>query len=283
MDKEPANGSNDLSLVKKILQLFGINRPHDSTEELEQEIQELLDEGEEQGLISRHEGEMITSILEFRDTIAREIMTPRTQMACAPLDSSFEDLIKLITDRGFTRIPIFDGSPDHIVGILHAKELLKFCSPGTASIPLRQIIHPACLVLESQKILDLLKYFQARKIHMGVVTDEFGSVRGLVTLEDIIEEIVGEIADESDKTENLLQIIDEKTVLADAQVNLEEIESYFKTKLPEGDFDSVGGLIIMELGRLPEPNTDVVIGPLRFEVLSADNRRIHQVKISIND
>ncbi len=283
MDKEPPNGSSDLSLLKRILQFFGVGRPHESAEELEQEIQELLDEGEEQGLISSREGKMITSILEFGDTITREIMTPRTQIACAPVDSTFNDLIQLITERGFTRIPIYEESPDQIIGILHAKDLLKFRSCDEKAFTLREIIHSVCLVLESQKIIDLLKYFQTRKIHMAVVTDEFGAVRGLVTLEDIIEEIVGEIVDESDKTENHLQIINDQTVLADARVNLEEIESIFDINLPEGDFDSLGGLIIMELGRLPKPNTVLTIGPLLFEVLSADNRRIHQVKISKNE
>ncbi len=283
MDKEPTNGSNDQSLFKRILQFFGVGRPHESAEALEQEIQELRDEGEEQGLITPHEGKMITSILEFGDTVTREIMTPWAQIACAPVDAKFSDLIGLVTERGFTRIPIYEESPDHIIGILHAKDLLRFCSTDDDQFPLREIIHSACLVLESQKIIDLLKYFQNRKIHMAVVTDEFGAVRGLVTLEDIIEEIVGEIVDESDKAENHLQIINDQTVLADAQVDLEEIEFHFKYTLPEGDFDSLGGLIITELGRLPKPNTVLTIGPLLFEVLSADERRIHQVKISKND
>ena len=280
MDNDPPAGSTTPPLLKRILQFFGIGRPHDSTEELDQEIQELLDEGEEQGLISRHEGEMITSILEFRDTVTREIMTPRTQMVCAPSTSSLEELIHLITEKGNTRLPIFGESPDHILGILHAKDLLDFCISGLTRDKLLAIIRPAYFVLETQKIVDLLRYFQAHKIHLAIVTDEFGGVRGLVTLEDVIEEIVGEIADESDKAEDSLRIIDENIVIADAQVPVEKIEDYFHTSLPEGEYDSVGGLIILQLGRLPETGTLLTLDSLVFEVLAADARRVISVKIS---
>jgi len=280
MDNEPPTGSATPSLLKKIMQFFGIGRPHDSTEELDQEIQELLDEGEEQGLISHHEGEMITSILEFRDTVTREIMTPRTQMACAPATASLLELIQLITEKGYTRIPIYGESPDHILGILHAKGLLGFCGSGLSQEKLLAIIRPAYFVLENQKIVHLLRYFQVQKIHLAIVTDEFGGVRGMVTLEDIIEEIVGEIVDESDKAENPIQIIDEDTVVADAQVPVEKIEDFFHATLPEGEYDSLGGLIIQQLGRLPETGTSLTLDDLVFEVLAADARRILSVKVS---
>ena len=279
MENPPPAGPKEPSPLKRLLHFFGIDRPHESAKELDQEIQELIDEGEEQGLISRHEGEMINSILEFRDTLTREIMTPSSQMTSASLDTPYKDLVRLITEKGYTRIPIYSESPDHIIGILHAKDLLKFCSTDLDKVPMQKIIRPACFVLETQKILDLLKYFQAQKIHMAIVTDEFGGVRGLITLEDIIEEIVGEIADESDKAELRLQKLDDNTLLTDAQINIEEIEDFFHTEMPEGDYDSVGGLIIQQLGRLPEAHTTVTIEPLIFEVVAADKRRIKTVKI----
>ncbi|PKN15458.1 MAG: hypothetical protein CVU68_14180, partial [Deltaproteobacteria bacterium HGW-Deltaproteobacteria-3] len=195
------------SPFKRILNFFGINRAPDTTEDIEQEIQELLDDGEEQGLITREEGEMISSILEFRDTLVREIMTPRSDMVSAEAQVSAAVLIQLITDEGYTRIPIYQDSPDNIIGILHAKDLLPFCLNASTMPAASELVKPAFFVLDTRKIVNLLKDFQSQKGHMAVVTDEFGSVRGLVTLEDVLEEIVGEIRDEYDKAEKRWKVV----------------------------------------------------------------------------
>ncbi len=267
------------SPFKRILNFFGINRAPDTTEDIEQEIQELLDGGEEQGLITREEGEMISSILEFRDTLVREIMTPRSDMVSAEAKVSAAELIQLITDEGYTRIPIYQDSPDNIIGILHAKDLLPFCL-NTAPMPAAsELVKPAFFVLDTRKIVNLLKDFQSQKGHLAVVTDEFGSVRGLVTLEDVLEEIVGEIRDEYDKTEKRWKVVNKHMLLTDAKVNLEEVEDFFGVTLPEGPYESVGGLIIHQLDRVPPVGATMLINSLVFEVVSADRRRIHTVKI----
>ncbi len=267
------------SPFKRILNFFGINRAPDTTEDIEQEIQELLDGGEEQGLITREEGEMISSILEFRDTLVREIMTPRSDMVSAEAKVSAAELIQLITDEGYTRIPIYQDSPDNIIGILHAKDLLPFCL-NTAPMPAAsELVKPAFFVLDTRKIVNLLKDFQSQKGHLAVVTDEFGSVRGLVTLEDVLEEIVGEIRDEYDKAEKRWKVVNEHMLLTDAKVNLEEVEDFFGITLPEGPYESVGGLIIHQLDRVPPVGATMLINSLVFEVVSADRRRIHTVKI----
>ena len=267
------------SPFKRILNFFGINRAPDTTEDIEQEIQELLDGGEEQGLITREEGEMISSILEFRDTLVREIMTPRSDMVSAEAKVSATELIQLITDEGYTRIPIYQDSPDNIIGILHAKDLLPFCL-NTAPMPAAsELVKPAFFVLDTRKIVNLLKDFQSQKGHLAVVTDEFGSVRGLVTLEDVLEEIVGEIRDEYDKTEKRWKVVNKHMLLTDAKVNLEEVEDFFGITLPEGPYESVGGLIIHQLDRVPPVGATMLINSLVFEVVSADRRRIHTVKI----
>lgn len=267
------------SPFKRILNFFGINRAPDTTEDIEQEIQELLDGGEEQGLITREEGEMISSILEFRDTLVREIMTPRSDMVSAEAKVSAAELIQLITDEGYTRIPIYQDSPDNIIGILHAKDLLPFCL-NTAPMPAAsELVKPAFFVLDTRKIVNLLKDFQSQKGHLAVVTDEFGSVRGLVTLEDVLEEIVGEIRDEYDKTEKRWKVVNKHMLLTDAKVNLEEVEDFFGITLPEGPYESVGGLIIHHLDRVPPVGATMLINSLVFEVVSADRRRIHTVKI----
>jgi len=267
------------SPFKRILNFFGINRAPDTTEDIEQEIQELLDGGEEQGLITREEGEMISSILEFRDTLVREIMTPRSDMVSAEAKVSAADLIQLITDEGYTRIPIYQDSPDNIIGILHAKDLLPFCLKGATMPAASELVKPAFFVLDTRKIVNLLKDFQSQKGHLAIVTDEFGSVRGLVTLEDVLEEIVGEIRDEYDKAEKRWKVVNEHMLLTDAKVNLEEVEEFFGITLPEGPYESVGGLMIHQLDRVPPVGAAMLINSLVFEVVSADRRRIHTVKI----
>jgi CBS domain containing-hemolysin-like protein len=267
------------SPFKRILNFFGINRAPDSAEDIEQEIQEILGEGAEQGLISREEEEMINSILEFRDTLVREVMTPRSDMVSAEANVPIAELIQLITQKGYTRIPVYQDVPDNIMGILHAKDLLPFCLDSSAMPKVSELTKPAFFVMDTRKIVNLLKDFQTRKIHMAVVTDEFGSVRGLVTMEDVLEEIVGEIRDESDKTERHLRVVDKNMLLADAKVDIEEVEEFFGLTLPEGPYESVGGLIINHLDRVPPVGATMLINTLVFEVISADKRRINTVKI----
>jgi CBS domain containing-hemolysin-like protein len=141
------------------------------------------------------------------------------------------------------------------------------------------LVKPAFFVMETRKIVDLLKDFQDQKIHMGVVTDEFGSVRGLVTLEDVMEEIVGEIRDEYDKTERRWKVVNPETILVDARTDIEEVEEFFGVDMPEGPYESVGGLIIYQLDRVPEPGSTLLINTLVFEVVSANNRKINTVKV----
>lgn len=278
MDTNSPADSHD-SIFKRFLILLGLIRPPDTAEDIEQEIQDILEEGEEQGLITPQEGQMISSIFEFKDTLAREIMTPRTEMVCAPGSSSVAEIIKLITEKGFTRIPIYTESLDHIIGIIHAKDLLQDCAECATQPELEKIMMPAYFALESKKIVDLLKDFQTQKVHMAIVTDEFGSVRGLVTLEDVLEEIVGEISDEYDKFQKRWKEVDENTLLIDAKINLEEVEDFFGVELPEGPYESVGGLVISQFDRVPEAGATTEINSLAFQVVSANNRRINTVKI----
>ena len=272
------------SFFEKVKSAFGFRGAPDTTEELEHEIQELLEEGEEQGLISVHEERLINSIFDFRETIASEIMTPSAEMVCAEINTSVPELIRLINEEGYTRIPIYQGTPDHIVGILHAKDLLRICARGTdAQVDLKEFLNPATFIPESKPITELLREFQSKKIHLAIVVDEFGGVRGLVTFEDVIEEIVGEIDDEHDDEDNELRVVDERTVIVDAKIDIEEVETHFQTSLPDGPYESVGGFIIHRLGKVPLPGVVVQDGGLSFKVLGADARRIKSVRIVRND
>ncbi len=280
MDKDSSTSHPTLShTFNRLLNFLGFNRGIDSADELEQEIQELIDDGEEQGLISHQEGKMINSILEFGETVAREIMTPSSEMVAVETGTPYHELVELIIEKGFSRIPVFSNNPDNIIGILYAKDLLKHVNDHPQP-KAGDIIKPAYFALENQKITHLLRDFQTKKVHLAVITDEFGSVRGLASLEDVLEEIVGEITDESDQPENSMQVVDLNTIIADAKTDLEEVEEYFNTDLPEGPYESIGGLIIHQLGHLPGINTSIRIEDLEFQVLAATRRRIVKVKIS---
>ncbi|NOX25792.1 MAG: HlyC/CorC family transporter [Deltaproteobacteria bacterium] len=279
MDR-PSTPATFESLRKRLLNIIGLAKSPDTTKDLEQEIQELLEDGEEHGLISTQEGMMINSIFELRDTMAREIMTPRTEMVCAPLTASAAELIALITENGFTRIPIFTDSLDNIVGILHAKDLLGCSTMNEPQPKVADIIKPPLRIMETYKISQLLRDFKDKKNHLAIVTDEFGATRGLVTLEDVLEEIVGEINDESDKDDMGWRIIDSRTVLTDAKVDVEEVESFFDVTLPKGPYESIGGLVIHQLGRLPGRGEYIEVSNLLLQVMSADKRRIATLKIT---
>jgi CBS domain containing-hemolysin-like protein len=279
-DEEPPGKS----FIEKVKSLLGLRGAPDTTEKLEHEIQELLEEGEEHGLITIHEERLINSIFDFRGTLASEIMTPSAEMVSAEQGTSVPELIRLINEEGYTRIPIYKGNTDHIIGILHAKDLLRVCScDPQATVDLKGFLNPASFINESKPITELLREFQSKKIHMAIVVDEFGGVRGLVTLEDVIEEIVGEIDDEHDVEESELRIVDERTVIVDAKIDVEEVEAHFRLSLPEGPFESVGGFIIHRLGKVPPAGVVVQEGPLSFKVLSADQRRVKTIRIVNTD
>ena len=269
------------SLFDRVRGMFGLRGAPDTTEELEQEIQELLEEGEEQGLISPHEEKLITSIFNFRETLASEIMTPTADIVAAERGTPIPELVRLITEEGYTRLPIYRDTLDQALGVLHAKDLLRVC--GAAETPpggVEDLLRPLSFVPESKPITELLREFQNNKTHMALVTDEFGDVRGLITLEDVIEEIVGDIHDEYDTEESGLKVVDERTIIADAKADVEEVERHFGVELPEGPYESIGGFVVCRLGRVPESGAVVQEGPLTFKVLSADARRVKSVRIA---
>jgi len=278
IDQEEEN--QEKNIWERMCMLLRINRGPDTTEELEQEIQDLLEEGEDHGLISSHEERMISRIFDFRETVTSEIMTPSAEIVSAEEDTSVAELIRIITEEGYTRIPIFRENLDQVVGILHAKDLLRICtlSPDEP-IGLNDFLNAPFFVSESNLIVDLLKAFQAKKTHMAIVTDEFGGVRGLITLEDVIEEIVGEIDDEHDQEETDIRIVDENNIIVNARIDIEEVESHFSLDLIEGPFESVGGMIVHKLGKVPRNGAVVLEGILEFKVLAADKRRIKSVRI----
>ena len=268
------------SFWQRLKSLAKFRRSPDTTQELEHEIQGLLEDGEEQGLISSHEEQLINSIFHFRATVASEIMTPTAEIVRIDVNSSVQDAVTLINVEGYTRIPVFSGSQDNIVGILHAKDLLRPVEGGAEQEKhLENYLNPPMIISESKPITELLREFQAKKNHMAVVTDEFGGVRGLITLEDVIEEIVGEIGDEHDQEERELMQVDQQTVVVDAKIDIEVVERHFQCSLPDGPYESIGGFIIHRLGRMPQHGETVETPPLTLTVLVANPRKVRTVRI----
>ena len=263
------------SLIKK-------KSPLGDSIDLAEEIHDLMDEGQAKGLISDEETHMVNGVLDLKETRAHSIMIPRTEISSAPANSTLGEVIKLVTDCGHTRIPIHNDNVDEIVGILHAKDLLKFLGkPPTSNIPL-EILRKPYFVPGTQKVSKLLKNLKEKKNHLAIVTDEYGGTAGIITIEDILEEIVGEIMDEHDADESLLTIIDDKSILVDARLEVEKLEEHLGLELPEGDFESVGGFIIHLLGRIPKVNENVPFEDFTITVREADQRKIEKLLITRN-
>ena len=278
-DDGPEDGSDRKSFLKQLLSIVPFGKP-ETTKDLENEILELLEDGEEQGLITSLEERMINSIFEFRDTVAAEIMTPAAEVISLDAALPMAEIIDVAIDHGFTRIPVYRDNPDRVIGILHTKDLLKICArKQDEPYVLDDFLRPAYFVGEKKPIVDLLREFQMRKSHVAMVTDEFGTVRGIITMEDILEEIVGEIDDEYDDEQDEVERIDNDTVMVHARVDVEKVEEVFDVELPEGPYESVGGLLIHNLGRLGKAGDKVVAGALEFQVKSASRRHIKMVLV----
>lgn len=245
----------------------------------EEEIQVLIEEAEEEGIIEKEEGPLLKSVVEFGDIIVREIMTPRVSMICIPKDSTIEKLRDLVIKEKHSRIPVFKERIDNIEGIVIAKDLLELSEDKHKRDSIEPLIRPVHFIPESMKVQELLKDFQARKQKLAVVVDEHGGVSGLVTMEDLVEEIVGEIEDEYDKER--VQFIEkgplDYIVLGDAEV--EDLEDLFELDLEGDDYITVSGLITHHLGRLPKLGEIIEVKGLSLEILEVGPKRIKKLRI----
>lgn len=271
---------SDTGIWRKIATLLRLkHRKKPSQPDLQKEIQQLIDVGEEEGLLSEDEGEMIQSILSFSDTLAREIMVPRTDAIIISADTQIEELLQLVIQEGHSRFPVHGGSIDNIIGILHVKDLLSCWSED--HLDLKDIVRTPYFIPETKKISHLLKELRDKKSHMAIVIDEYGGTAGLVTIEDIIEEIIGEIHDEHDNEDTLMVATDEGDLLVDARLEIEKLVEHFNLDVPKGNFESVGGFIISLLGRVPQPHETITHAPLEMTIESADARKIRKVRVRV--
>jgi len=246
----------------------------------EEEIMTLVDAGEEEGAIDLDEKEMIYSIFQLDDTLAREIMVPRIDIVAVEVNTPLDKARDIIIQAGHSRIPVYEESLDHVCGLLYAKDLLSVWQRGAFDVTLRSILRPALFVPESKRVPDLLKELRHSKVHLAIVIDEYGGTAGLVTMEDIVEEIVGEIRDEYDSAEEApYETIGPDEFLFDARINLDDFNRLLNVELPDELGDTLGGFIYGELGRVPKQGEVVETPSLRLEVTSVVDRRIRKVRV----
>jgi CBS domain containing-hemolysin-like protein len=246
----------------------------------EDEIDTFIDEATEEGIIEEHEGDLLKSVVEFGDTLVKEIMTPRVNMICISREATFGALRDLIQAEKYSRIPVYRERIDNIEGVVIAKDLLPYSTDAQQGLSIEPIIRAAYFVPESMKVAQLLKEFKKRMQKMALVVDEHGGVAGLVTMEDLVEEIVGEIQDEYDQDEEVpITELGPAEYLFSGNVSVDEIEKRFDKDVSADDFITVSGLIGHHLGRLPKRGEAFEIKGLSFEILDVDQKRIKKVKV----
>jgi putative hemolysin len=265
--------------TRVVLRLLGIREPGPRTFVSEEEIKHLVTEGRQQGVLDQTEMEIIHSVFEFTDTPVRKVMVPRPKILALDASTPPAEVGGLIVESGFSRIPVYDGSIDNIVGLVFAKDALRLLEKRQPVV-LRKILHPAHLVPESKKVGELLKELQKRRTHMAVVIDEHGSVTGLVTLEDLLEQIVGEIHDEYDWEEKPVERLRDGALVVEGTVSAADLRETYKVPLPESsEFETVAGFMLDRLGSVPKGGEVVAVGEWRFTVVDVERNRISKVKI----
>lgn len=251
-------------------------------DELEQGILDAVTEGELHGAVDEGEKEMIESVIELGDKRAVEIMTPRTEIIALPADAELETVLDSIRSHGHSRIPVYDGTIDTILGILYAKDLLGRSEDRPFS--LRTLMRKAMFIPESKLVVELLRDFQREKVHLSIVLDEYGGTAGLVTIEDILEELVGEIADEYEAVEPAtIRQIDAHTYEVDARMRIDELNSRLEIGLPhDRDFETIGGFVFSTLGKIPKAGETCAYANLGIEVLAAEPRRVTRLLLKVS-
>jgi putative hemolysin len=286
-----------------VVKLFGGGDGTSAPAVTSEEIEYLIEMGTREGVLDEVKEELLNSVLEFADRVVKEIMVPRTRMVAIDKEATPEELVRMVSENPYSRMPVFQGSVDNVVGVLLVREIVQELRHGPIrNVPLDRYIKPAFFVPEQMKISRLLKEMQRRKTHLAIVVDEFGGTSGLVTLEDVIEEIVGEIQDEADAEAAPIKALGEGIWLADAAVPLHDLEAYLnaqpsaaaegsegseegaaapEVRFPEeGDYGTLGGFVTATAGRVPPVGAEIAWDGLRFTVRGGDERRVTKVEIA---
>jgi magnesium and cobalt transporter len=271
------NGSSQRSWIDRLSHAL-LGEPRDR-----EQLVHVLREAQTRGLFDADALSMIEGVLQVADMQVRDIMIPRSQMVVVSRDASPEQLIPVAIESGHSRFPVVGESRDEVVGVLLAKDLLRYSSKNEGEhFSIREILRPAVFVPESKRLNVLLKEFRASRNHIAVVVDEYGGVAGMVTIEDVLEQIVGEIEDEHDiDEETFIRKFSDISYAVKALTPIEDFNEYFGTGFSDEEFDTIGGLVTAQLGRLPKRGETVVLDNMSFQIIRADNRRLHLMKLTL--
>ena len=271
-----------VALTKLISKPFGID-PTRTPELSAAEIRLIVEQGSQQGVLEAEEEQMISAVMSLSESKLHEVMVPRIDIAAIDQEASFDDAVTLVLTEGHSRTPLYKESVDHIVGILYAKDLLRIIAAGGPRPRLRDIMRPALFVPESQAVDDLLNELQRRRVHMAIVLDEYGGTAGLVTIEDLLEEIVGEIQDEFDEEEPMKVIVREGEAILDGRADIDEMGELIDPALEledDEEYDTVGGFVYHRIGRVPVVGDTVAVDPFKITVIKVIGRRVGKVRVT---
>ncbi len=249
-----------------------------------EELVEVIRDSQQNDLIDKDTQEMIEGVMEIAELRVRDIMIPRSQIVFIQGDCDLENCLQIIIESAHSRFPVVIDERDNIAGILHAKDLLKFLKEDAEQFVLVDLLRPAVIVPESKRVDRMLKDFRSERFHMAIVVDEFGAVSGLVTIEDILEQIVGDIEDEFDEEEIAdIRQLSRHTYAVRALTDIEDFNAKFGTNFADEEVDTIGGILMQAFGRLPKRGEDIELEDIQFKVTAADSRRIIQLRVTLTD
>ena len=276
MSEDQSDPPSRLSWLERISQAWLGKEPKDKND-----LAGFLKDACQRELLDSDSLSMIEGVLEVSEMRVRDVMIPRSQMNVLEIDDPLPKLLAQVIESGHSRIPVIDDDRDDIVGILLVKDLLRYFAEGGGELDLRDLLRPAKFIPESKRLNVLLKEFRSNRLHMAIVVDEYGGVAGLITIEDVLEQIVGEIDDEHDEIdeEDNIRELGEHHFQIKALTPVEDFNDYFGAQFSDDKADTIGGLVMMELGHLPKRGEQVYVSGYKFRVMRADNRRIHSLEL----
>jgi CBS domain containing-hemolysin-like protein len=269
-------------ITARIVGLFGAQVHHRGLSVTEDELRLMVEVGREQGVIEAEERQMIDNVFDLADTAVHEVMVPRVDMITLEADSTIEEATALVLQGGRSRVPVYDDSIDNIIGVLYAKDLLRIHATKQHPISVRPLLRPAYFVPESKRLDDLLREMKQRRVHIALVVDEYGSTAGMVTIEDLVEEIIGDIKDEYDVEEHVFERVGDDEFVVDAKLNIGDFQDLLDRELPEGEYDTVGGFVYHELDKIPVVGDTVRFEDLALTVMDTKGRRLKTIKVVRN-
>jgi putative hemolysin len=273
------------SLVDRSVNTERQQDDHERSSTIQEEILEAVEMGQQEGVVDNRQRQLIESVMEFKDRTVDEAMTPRREMVALPIDTELHTLLSRIEETGHSRIPVYEGSIDHVVGVVYARDLLSVWNQPRDQFNLRKILRTPLFVPRTKLLSDLLQDFKLQKVHIAIVSDEFDGTAGLLTIEDVVEQLVGEISDEHEPLEpTMFRRVDDHTADVDARLPVDELNRLLGTSLPEeAEYDTIGGYVVTAMQRIPAVGQTHVADGITLTVLEAEPTRVRRVRVRVED